>query len=125
MSCTGYPDCRGTKPILNKIGVACPDCGGDLVERRARGRGGRPFWGCSRYPLCEFIVNRKPVPNPCPECGKMMVQQNRSTVACTSCSWQEAVSQDRADASTGQEQASHVESQVEQVEAEELAAVGD
>ncbi len=96
MSCTGYPDCKGTKPILNKIGVACPDCGGDLVERRARGRGGRTFWGCSRYPNCEFLSNRKPVPNPCPECGKMMVQQNRSTVACTSCSWQEAVSQDGA-----------------------------
>ena len=93
ISCTGYPDCKGTKPILNKIGVACPDCGGDLVERRARGRGGRPFWGCSRYPNCEFILNRKPVPNPCPECSKLMVQQNRSTVACTSCSWQEAVMQ--------------------------------
>ena len=96
MSCTGYPDCKGTKPILNKIGVTCPDCGGDLVERRARGRGGRPFWGCSRYPACEFIMNRKPVPNPCPECGKLMVQQNRTTVACTSCSWQEAANQDGA-----------------------------
>jgi DNA topoisomerase-1 len=96
MSCTGYPDCKGTKPILNKIGVTCPDCGGDLVERRARGRGGRPFWGCSRYPACEFIMNRKPVPNPCPECGKLMVQHNRTTVACTSCSWQEAANQDGA-----------------------------
>ena len=96
ISCTGYPDCKGTKPILNKIGVACPDCGGELVERRARGRGGRTFWGCSRYPACEFLSNRRPVPNPCPECSKMMVQQNRTTVACTSCSWQEAVNQDGA-----------------------------
>ena len=94
MSCTGYPDCKGTKPILNKIGVTCPDCGGDLVERRARGRGGRTFWGCSRYPACEFLMNRKPVPNPCPECGKLMVQLNRTTVSCTSCSWQEAAGQD-------------------------------
>ena len=94
ISCTGYPECKGTKPILNKIGVVCPDCGGDLVERRARGRGGRPFWGCARYPACEFIMNRKPVPNPCPECGKLMVQQNRTTVACTSCSWQESMNQD-------------------------------
>lgn len=113
MSCTGYPDCKGTKPILNKIGVACPDCGGDLVERRARGRGGRTFWGCSRYPACEFLVNRRPVPNPCPECGKLMVQQNRSTVACTSCSWQEEVGQ--AGAADGTEQGS----------AEELVGVGD
>ena len=113
MSCTGYPDCKGTKPILNKIGVVCPDCGGDLVERRARGRGGRPFWGCSRYPACEFIMNRKPVPNPCPECGKLMVQQNRNTVACTSCSWQESVSQEGAGDSAGQSQP------------EELVGVGD
>ena len=96
MSCTGYPECKGTKPILNKIGVACPECGGDLVERRARGRGGRPFWGCSRYPACEFILNRRPVPKPCPECGKLMAQQNRDTVACTSCSWQEATGQEAA-----------------------------
>ncbi len=113
MSCTGYPDCKGTKPILNKIGVTCPDCGGDLVERRARGRGGRPFWGCSRYPACEFIMNRKPVPNPCPECGKLMVQLNRSTVSCTSCSWQETASQEGASDSAGQSQP------------EELVGVGD
>ena len=112
MSCTGYPECKGTKPILNKIGVTCPDCGGDLVERKARGRG-RPFWGCSRYPNCEFIMNRKPVPNPCPECGKLMVQQNRSTVACTSCSWQEAVERE------GPGEA------LEQSPAEELVGVGD
>ncbi len=113
MSCTGYPDCKGTKPILNKIGVVCPDCGGDLVERRARGRGGRPFWGCSRYPNCEFIMNRKPVPNPCPECGKLMVQMNRNTVACTSCSWQESSGADGASEPAGTSQA------------EELVGVGD
>ena len=113
MSCTGYPDCKGTKPILNKIGVACPDCGGDLVERRARGRGGRTFWGCSRYPACQFILNRRPVPNPCPECGKLMVQQNRTTNSCTSCSWQEAASQDGTTETAGQSQAG------------ELVGVGD
>ena len=113
MSCTGYPDCKGTKPILNKIGVACPDCGGDLVERRARGRGGRTFWGCSRYPACQFILNRRPVPNHCPECGKLMVQQNRTTNSCTSCSWQEAASQDGTTETAGQSQAG------------ELVGVGD
>ncbi len=127
MSCTGYPDCKGTKPILNKIGVACPDCVGDLVERRARGRGGRVFWGCSRYPACEFLSNRRPVPNPCPECGKMMVQQNRSTVACTSCSWQEAASQDgvgqeEATGAAGQDRAAAVP---ERAASEELVGVGD
>lgn len=93
LACTGYNaeenPCANRRNLLNKIGVACPDCGGDLVERRARGRGGRPFWGCSRYPACEFIINRRPVTQPCPECGKLMYQKNRDTIACNSCDWQE------------------------------------
>ena len=113
MSCTGYPDCKGTKPILNKIGVACPECGGDLVERRARGRGGRTFWGCSRYPACEFLSNRKPVPEPCPECSKMMVQLNRNTVGCTSCDWRDTVAQNPGDAAA------------EESKSGELVGVGD
>ena len=109
LACTGYNaeenPCDNRRNLLNKIGVECPDCGGDLVERKARGRGGRPFWGCSRYPACEFLVNRKPVPKPCPECGKLMVQKNRNDIACTSCEWQEPAAQ--------------------AVPTEELATVGD
>ena len=109
LACTGYNaeenPCQNRRNLLNKIGVACPDCGGDLVERRARGRGGRPFWGCSRYPACEFIINRRPVPKLCPQCGSMMAEKNRSDVACTSCDWQEAA--------------------IPAGQAEELAAVGD
>ena len=109
LACTGYNaeenPCENRRNLLKKIGVACPDCGGDLVERRARGRGGRPFWGCSRYPACEFIINRQPVTKPCPECGKMMAQKNRTDIACTSCDWQEAVAAAE--------------------QAEELTAVGD
>jgi DNA topoisomerase-1 len=86
LACTGFPECKTTRPMLRKTGVACPRCGGDLVERRARGRG-RPFFGCSRYPECEFISNRRPVPTPCPECGGMMVAESRDTVACTVCAW--------------------------------------
>ena len=113
LACTGYNaeenPCDNRRNLLNKIGVACPDCGGDLVERRARGRGGRPFWGCSRYPACEFIINRRPVERPCPECGKLMYQKNRDTIACNSCDWQELAS--GAPAPGGRK--------------EELAAVGD
>ena len=90
IACTGFPDCRTTKRILNKTGIKCPQCDGDIVERRARGRGGRPFWGCSKYPDCEFVLNRRPLPTPCPECSGLMVQQGRNNSACTSCSWQEA-----------------------------------
>jgi len=90
MACTGFPDCRNTKPILNKTGVACPKCGGDIVERKARGRG-RPFFGCSKYPECDLILNQHPLTTPCPECNSLMVQKGRNNAACTSCSWQEAI----------------------------------
>jgi len=67
MACTGFPECRKTKPILKKTGVSCPkpDCGGDIVERRAKGRG-RSFYGCSNYPECDLILNQQPLPTPCP-----------------------------------------------------------
>ena len=87
IACTGFPECRTTKPILNKVGVACPQCGGDIVERKRRGRGGRPFYGCSKYPECELILNQRPVPHPCPECGELMVVKGRDEVGCTKCDW--------------------------------------
>ena len=92
MACTGFPDCRNTKAILNKTGVTCPkpNCGGDIVERRAKGRG-RSFFGCSKYPECDLLLNQRPLPAPCPECGSMMVLKGRDNGACTSCSWQEAI----------------------------------
>ncbi len=90
MACTGFPDCRNTKPILKKTGVACPKCGGDIVERRGKGRG-RSFFGCSNYPDCDLLLNQRPLTNPCPECGGLMVQKGRNNAACTSCSWQEAI----------------------------------
>ncbi|MDE0824836.1 MAG: type I DNA topoisomerase [Dehalococcoidia bacterium] len=92
MACTGFPDCKNTKPILNKVGVMCPkpDCGGEIVERRARGRG-RSFFGCSNYPACDLILNQRPLNTPCPECSGLMIQKNKDNVACTTCSWTEAV----------------------------------
>ena len=92
MACTGFPECRKTKPILKKTGVSCPkpNCGGDIVERRARGRG-RSFYGCSNYPDCDLILNQQPLPTPCPECAGLMVMKGRNNSACTNCSWQEAI----------------------------------
>lgn len=92
LACTGFPECRNTKPILKKTGASCPrpDCGGDIVERRGRGRG-RTFYGCSRYPECDFITNQRPLATPCPECGGLMVHQDRDTAACTACDWREPI----------------------------------
>jgi DNA topoisomerase I len=86
IACTGFPECRNTKPLLQKTGASCPRCGGDIVERRSRGKR-RPFYGCSNYPDCDFISNRRPVAEPCPECGSLMVEEGRDQLACTSCAW--------------------------------------
>ena len=86
LACSNYPTCKTTKPILNKIGVPCPKCGGELVQRRSRGKG-RTFYGCSRYPACDFLVNQRPQAEPCPECGGLMVSSGRNGVKCTKCAW--------------------------------------
>jgi len=104
MACTGFPECRKTKPILKKTGVSCPkpDCGGDIVERRAKGRG-RSFYGCSNYPECDLILNQQPLPTPCPECAGLMVMKGRNNSACTNCSWQEAILENSESEDTAKE----------------------
>jgi DNA topoisomerase-1 len=69
IACSGYPECRYTRPV--GIGVACPRCGADLVARRTRR--GRTFYGCSAYPGCSFTVWDEPSGQPCPRCGSLMV----------------------------------------------------
>ena len=86
MSCSGFPECRNSKPLVNQVGVPCPECGGDMVERRG-GKRGRTFYGCSNYPKCDFTTSRKPLPQPCPECSKMLIASGRNRAQCTSCEY--------------------------------------
>ena len=72
LACPGFPECRNTKPILVKVGVKCPQCGGDLIERHSKT--GRLFYGCSNYPTCRFTSWDKPTTETCPQCGSMMVE---------------------------------------------------
>ena len=65
LACTGFPECKTSRPLLKKTGAACPKCGGDIVERRSRGRG-RSFFGCSTYPKCDFLTNKRPITTPVP-----------------------------------------------------------
>ncbi len=96
LSCSGFPECRNSRPLLNKTGVECPQCGGELVERKQRGKGGKRFYGCSNYPTCNFAVNQRPLPQPCPECGKLLVASGRSGARCTSCQYKGPVPESEA-----------------------------
>lgn len=83
IACTGYPECRNTKPLLVKIGVECPKCGGDLVQRQTKKR--RTFYGCANYPDCDFATNSRPLPQPCPQCSGLMVMRGKRMAKCLKC----------------------------------------
>mgnify|MGYP004519631577 FL=1 len=72
LACPGFPDCRNTKPILVKIGVKCPKCGGELIERKTKT--GKIFYGCEKYPDCDFTTWDKPLNEACGKCGGMLVE---------------------------------------------------
>jgi len=73
LACPGFPECRNAKPILKSIGVSCPKCGGEIVERK--GKRGRTFFGCSNYPTCEYVSWDKPTDKDCVYCGTRMVEK--------------------------------------------------
>lgn len=85
ISCSNYPECKYSRQLQKKIGVACPRCGSDLVERRSKR--GRVFYGCGTYPTCDFALWDRPVPEPCPECGGLMTVASRGApvIRCTEC----------------------------------------
>ncbi|MDE2481093.1 MAG: type I DNA topoisomerase [bacterium] len=75
ISCTGYPECKTTKPIVKDTGAKCPKDGGIVVERRSKK--GRTFYGCANYPKCDFVSWDRVIPEPCPTCGSHVVAKNR------------------------------------------------
>lgn len=91
LACSGFPDCRNTKPIIKDIGVTCPTCHtGKIVERRSKK--GRVFYGCDQYPTCDFVSWDKPVNKPCPACSSMMIEKrskNGVMIQCTQCDHKE------------------------------------
>jgi DNA topoisomerase-1 len=72
ISCSGFPECRYGRTIVTKTGAFCPQCGGDLVERKTKQKK-RIFYGCSNYPTCNFAIWEQPVPELCPNCHGLMV----------------------------------------------------
>ena len=83
LACSGYPDCKTTMPYAVKTGVSCPQCGGELVKRISKKK--KVFYGCSQFPKCQFAVNRKPVAQPCPSCGNLLVQYRGEWAKCMAC----------------------------------------
>jgi DNA topoisomerase-1 len=91
MACSNFPDCRNTKPIVKEIGVTCPNCKeGQIIERKSKKK--RLFYGCTKYPECEFISWDKPLPRECPKCEGMLVEKKLKKgvqVQCVSCDYKE------------------------------------
>jgi DNA topoisomerase-1 len=91
LACSGFPDCRNTKPIMKEIGVSCPKCEkGQIVERKSKKR--RIFYGCNQYPECEFVSWDKPNVRPCPKCSQMLVEKKskkETKIQCVSCDYEE------------------------------------
>ncbi|CAH8710068.1 type I DNA topoisomerase [Paenibacillus thiaminolyticus] len=98
LACSGFPDCRNTRPIVKDTGVACPKCKeGKLVERRSKK--GRVFYGCDRYPDCDYVMWDRPSVKPCPSCGSLMVEKRSkqgTKLQCTQCDHHEML-QDNED----------------------------
>lgn len=77
LACSGYPECKNTKPIIKKIGVKCPVCGNDIIEKKSRK--GKIFYGCMGYPECTTVFWDKPTDKKCPQCGSVLVEKKTKT----------------------------------------------
>lgn len=90
LACSGFPECRNAKPIVKELDIVCPSCKeGKLVERKSKNRR-RTFYGCSRYPDCEFVLWDKPIERPCPSCDNILIEKKSKQgikIMCTSCEY--------------------------------------
>jgi len=93
IACSGYPDCKNTKPYQIKTGVKCPQCkNGEIIERISKKK--RTFYGCSNYPDCQFATNLKPLAQPCPKCGGLLTEFGQDKTKCNNCSYKGKLSQE-------------------------------
>jgi DNA topoisomerase I len=84
LSCSDYPACKTSRPIVVKLGLTCPSCEqGEIVEKK--GRSGRPFYGCNRYPDCDWVAWQRPLPDPCDVCGKLRIPLAQDKIHCIGC----------------------------------------
>src|SRR5690606_10067776 len=99
LACSGFPDCRNTKPIVKEIGVVCPKCNkGHIVERRSKK--GRIFYGCDTYPECDYVSWDKPTNRKCQNCDQTLVEKrnrNGARLQCTGCDFTEEIVEEHED----------------------------
>ncbi len=96
LACPGFPECKNTKPYLEKIGVACPKCGKDVVIKKTKK--GRRYYGCEANPECDFMSWQKPAAMKCPKCGSYMVEKG-SKLLCADeqCGYSMSVKEQKAE----------------------------
>lgn len=80
LACPGYPECKNTKPLILRTKAKCPECGGDVIEKKTRK--GAAFYGCSNYPNCNFMTWDVPSDEVCPRCGKSLFRRNGNVLYC-------------------------------------------
>ena len=78
LACPGFPECKNAKPYLEKIGVSCPKCGGEVILKKTKK--GRNYYGCENNPECDFMAWQKPTNQKCPQCGYVMLQKGNRLV---------------------------------------------
>ena len=94
MACKNYPECKNTKPLVNKVGVKCPKCKeGEIILRKSKK--GKAFYGCSNYPECDFISWSKPTGEVCKECGSYMIEKRTKNETKEVCSNKECKAEGR------------------------------
>lgn len=91
LACPGFPECKNAKPLVTKTKAKCPECGGDVVEKKTKRR--TSFYGCSNYPKCNFMTWDAPTDEVCPKCGKSMFKKRGGVLYCIdkeNCGYEEA-----------------------------------
>ena len=80
LACPGYPECKNTKPYVVETGAACPKCGGKVISRKSKR--GYTFFGCEKWPECDFMTWDKPTEEKCPNCGKSLFKAKGNMLTC-------------------------------------------
>lgn len=94
ISCSDYPECKYSRQLFKKIGIPCPRDGSDIIERTTKR--GKVFWGCSNFPRCQWGSWDRPIPEPCPTCGGLVVQttKDKTLLRCLECGGERRIEAD-------------------------------